>query len=97
LTSDNGREFSYHEEISRELSKEGFFAHLYHSWERGLNESTNGLIRQYIPKEKDINNLSDEDMAEIIPTINNRLRKCLRSKTPNQQLLGLNQHFALAS
>jgi IS30 family transposase len=48
----NGREFSYHEEIARELTAEGFFAHPYHSWERGLNENTNGLIRQYIPKGK---------------------------------------------
>jgi IS30 family transposase len=66
LTYDNGREFVYHEEIARELTAEGFFAHPYHSWERGLNKNTNGLIRQYIPKRKDIDDLSDEDVAKII-------------------------------
>jgi IS30 family transposase len=53
----------------------GFFAHPYHSWERGLNENTNGLIRQYIPKGKDIDDLSDEYVAEIVEKINNRPRK----------------------
>ncbi len=97
LTYDNGREFAYHEEIARELTAEGFFAHPYHSWERGLNENTNGLIRQYIPKGKDIDDLSDEDVAEIIEKINKRPRKCLGFKTSNQLFIGLNQHVALAS
>jgi IS30 family transposase len=97
LTYDNGREFAYHEEIARELTAEGFFAHPYHSWERGLNENTNGLIRQYIPKRKDIDDLSDEEVAKIIEKINNRPRKCLGFKTPSQLFLGLHQHVALAS
>jgi IS30 family transposase len=97
LTYDNGREFAYHKEIARELTAEGFFAHPYHSWERGLNENTNGLIRQYIPKGKDIDDLSDEDVAKIIEKINSRPRKCLGFKTPNQLFLGHNQHVALAS
>ena len=93
MTYDNVREFAYHEEIARELTAEGFFAHPYHSWERGLNENTNGLIRQYIPKGKDI----DEDVDKIIEKINSRPRKCLGFKTPNQLFLGLKQHVALAS
>lgn len=97
LTYDNGREFAYHEEIARELTAEGFFAHPYHSWERGLNENTNGLIRQYIPKGKDIDELSDEDVAKIIEKINKRPRKCLGFKTPNQLFIGLDQPVALAS
>jgi IS30 family transposase len=97
LTYDNGREFAYHEEIARKLTAEGFFAHPYHSWERGLNENTNGLIRQYIPKQKDIDDLSDEEVAKIIEKINNRPRKCLGFKTPNQLFLGLQQPVALAS
>ena len=92
LTYDNGREFAYHEEIARELTAEGFFAHPYHSWERGLNENTNGLIRQYIPKGKDIDDLSDEDVAKIINKINKRPRKCLGFKTPHQLFIGHNQH-----
>ena len=97
LTYDNGREFSYHEEIARELTAEGFFAHPYHSWERGLNENTNGLIRQYVPKGKDIDSLSDEDLAENIEKINNRHRKCLGFKTPNQLFLTHRHHVALVS
>ena len=97
MTYDNGREFSYHEEIARELTVEGFFAHPYHSWERGLNENTNGLIRQYFPKGKDIDDLSDEDVAKIIDKINKRPRKCLGFKTPSQLFIGPNQHVALAS
>ena len=86
-----------HEEIARELTAEGFFAHPYHSWERGLNENTNGLIRQYIPNGKDIDHLSDEDVAEIIEKINKRARKCLGFKTPNQLFLGLNHSVVVAS
>lgn len=97
LTYDNGREFAYHEEIAEKLSAEGFFAHPYHSWERGLNENTNGLIRQYIPKKVDIDDLSDEEVATIIEKINSRPRKCLGFKTPNQLFIGLNKPVALAS
>jgi len=97
LTYSNGREFAYHEEIARELTAEGFFAHPYHSWERGLNENTSGLIRQYIPKGKGIDDLSDEDVAEIIEKINKRPRKCLGFKTPNQLFLDTDQPVALAS
>ncbi|SDQ74844.1 IS30 family transposase [Pseudovibrio sp. Tun.PSC04-5.I4] len=97
LTYDNGREFAYHEEIARELTAEGFFAHPYHSWERGLNENTNGLIRQYIPKGKDIDDLNDAEVAQIMEKINSRPRKCLGFKTPNQLFLGLHHAVALAS
>ena len=92
-----GREFAYHEQISHDLKAEGFFAHPYHSWERGLNENTNGLIRQYIPKGKDIDDLNDQQVAQIMNKINNRPRKCLGFKTPNQLFLGLKQNVALAS
>ena len=92
-----GREFAYHEQIARELTAEVFFTHPYHSWERGLSENTNGLIRQYILKGKDIDHLSDEDVAEIIEKINKRPRKCLGFKTPNQIFLHHQQLVALAS
>ena len=79
------------------LTAEGFLAHPYHSWERGLNENTNGLIRRYIPKGKDIDDLSDEEVVKIMERINNRPRKCLRFKAPNQLFLGVHQPVALAS
>jgi transposase, IS30 family len=75
----------------------GFFGHPYHSWDWGLNENTNGLIWQYIPKGKEIYYLSDEGVAEIIEKINKRPRKCLGFKTPNLLFSIFNQHVALAS
>ena len=97
MTYDSGREFACHEELARELTAVEFFAHPYHSWERGLNENTSGLIRQYVQKGKDIDDLSDEDVAEIIDKINMRPRKCLGFKPPNQLFLGLHEPVALAS
>jgi len=84
-------------EIATKLTAEGFFAHPYHSWERGLNENTNGLIRQYIPDGKDMDDLNDDDVAKIIQKINSRPRKCLGFKTLNQLFLGLNKSVALTS
>jgi IS30 family transposase len=97
LTYDNGREFAYHKDIAREPTAKGFFAHPYHSCERGLNENTNGLIRQYIPKEKDIDDQDDQEVAQIMEKINSRPRKCLGFRTPNQLFLDLHQLVAQAS
>lgn len=58
ILSDNGHEFAGHESIARELEAEYYFAHPYSSWERGTNENTNGLIRQYIPKATDFDPVS---------------------------------------
>ena len=52
ITGDNGTEFAYHEKIAQALNANFYFAHPYHSWERGLNENTNGLIRQYLPNNR---------------------------------------------
>ena len=84
LTYDNGKEFAYHQKVSDGLDAKGFFAHPYHSWERGLNENTNGLIRQYLPKGKSFDDLSDQEVQDIMDKLNNRPRKCLGFKTPNQ-------------
>lgn len=96
MTKDNGKEFAYQTEIARELTTEGFFAQPYHSWDRGLNENTNGLIRQNIPKGKDLDDRSDEDVAKIIAKINKRPRKSLEFKTPNQLFLVHIWHVTLA-
>ena len=58
LTYDNGREFSEHEQMSAELDAQVYFAHPYSSWERGVNENTDGLIRQYFPKGQDLTSVS---------------------------------------
>jgi IS30 family transposase len=81
---DNGSEFAYHELIAAALEAKVYFAHPYHSWERGLNENTNGLIRQYIPKGKDFAELTDADIIIIQEKLNNRPRKSLGFATPNE-------------
>lgn len=97
LTYDNGKEFAYHQDIDKELQSNGYFAHPYHSWERGLNENTNGLIRQFFPKGKDLSEVDDEEIQRVMDKLNNRPRKCLGFKTPNQVFFGINPPVALAS
>ena len=60
ITADNGKEFAKHQEIAKELDISFYFCKPYHSWERGANENTNGLIRQYIPKGTDFSEITDE-------------------------------------
>ena len=84
LTYDNGPEFAEHEAIDKALNTQGYFAHPYASWERGLNENTNGLIRQYLPKRMSFDDVSDEKIKWIMDRLNNRPRKALRGRTPNE-------------
>tara|TARA_B100001996_G_C18658917_1_gene592299 strand:- start:1029 stop:1328 length:300 start_codon:yes stop_codon:yes gene_type:complete len=84
ITADNGVEFAQHEAIALALDAKVYFAHPYHSWERGLNENTNGLIRQYIPKGSDFSELTDADILSIQEKLNNRPRKALNYATPNE-------------
>lgn len=77
ITFDNGKEFAAHEEIAQALDTETYFAHPYASWERGTNENTNGLIRQYIPKSTDFRTLTDFDISFVEYRLNTRPRKCL--------------------
>lgn len=86
-TADNGKEFASHKEISKALSIDVFFAHPYHSWERGANENLNGLIRQYIPKKTSFENLNDNDIRLIQNKLNNRPRKRLNFLTPIEYFL----------
>lgn len=85
LTLDNGKEFSNHESISSTLGCDVYFAKPYHSWERGLNENTNGLLRQYFPKKTKFDEISDEEIQAVVNKINNRPRKCLNYKTPAEE------------
>ena len=82
ITYDNGREFNGHLDISEELGCNGFFAQPYHSWERGLNENSNGLLRQYFPKSMPLDQVSNKEVFEATEAMNNRPRKCLGYKTP---------------
>lgn len=89
LTSDNGKEFSAHEEISAMTGADFFFAKPYHSWERGLNEHTNGLVRQYFPKGTDFTILTEEEILEVEQKLNDRPRAVLEFDTPKERLLAL--------
>lgn len=84
ITGDNGSEFAYHEQISEKLDTDFFFAHPYSSWERGLNENTNGLIRQYIKKGSQLTSVDDALLNVITDRLNERPRKALGYKTPNE-------------
>ncbi len=82
ITLDNGKEFSHHEKIAKALDTSIYFAHPYHSWERGLNEHTNGLLRQYFPKGSSLENVTKEEIADAQYKLNHRPRKALGFKTP---------------
>jgi len=79
-----GKEFSYHAKIQERLGSEIYFAHPHHSWERGLNENHNGLIRQYLPKGMALDKVTEEDIAFIQKRLNNGLWKLLGYITPNE-------------
>jgi len=95
LTSDNGKEFARHQEISTALQADFYFAHPYSSWERGLNENTNGLIRQYFPKKHDFTTITEKAISMVMNKLNNRPRKCLGFKTPNEVFFGIKPEVAL--
>jgi transposase, IS30 family len=84
MTFDNGKEFCGHEELAKELKVECYFANPYHSWERGLNEHTNGLLRQFFPKDTNFKIVKEEDFKKAVDLINNRPRKSLDYRTPNE-------------
>jgi transposase, IS30 family len=89
ITCDNGKEFAGHETIAKELKAAVYFAHPYASWERGTNENTNGLIRQYFPKNTNFRDLTQEDIKFVEHRLNTRPRKCLSFISP---MVFLNNH-----
>ena len=82
ITADNGKEFAHHQKISSELGVEFYFAKPYQSWQRGLNEHTNGLIRLFFPKDKRFDEISDLEIQTVEDLLNNRPRKVLNYETP---------------
>ena len=86
LTYDNGKEFVGHSLIDQELNSTAYFARLFASWERGSNENLNGLLRQYIPKKRNMSTVSDEEIRMIQNRLNNRPRKRLGFKIPAEVL-----------
>ena len=83
-TLDNGKEFAQHEEIARDTVMDGLFAHPYHSWERGTNENTNGLIRRLHPKKSSFAGIGRAELTRIDTFLNDRPRTCLGWSTPRE-------------
>ena len=96
ITTDNGTEFAEHKLIAKKLHTKVYFAHPYSSWEKGLVENTNKLIRQYIPKDTDFSSLSDDYILFVQTELNLRPRKLLNFFSPKQKfLLSLHNGVAL--
>ena len=89
ITFDNGKEFAQHQHVADCLDAKVYFAHPYCSWERGLNENTNGLLRQYFPKGTDLQQITQIQVQDAVYALNHRPRKCLGYKTPHEVFYGL--------
>lgn len=96
VTFDNGKEFAKHEQITKKTKLACYFATPYHSWERGLNEHTNGLVRQYCPKGSNLSQYSEEYIMSVENELNNRPRKVLQYRTPREVFLGIKQPQRIA-
>jgi transposase, IS30 family len=95
MTFDNGKEFSKHEQLAATLGVQCYFANPYHSWERGLNEHTNGLIRQFFPKGTNFRIVKQHEVDKVIELINHRPRKSLGYRTPHEVFWGQSGDGAL--
>ena len=88
LTVDNGKEFAEFKKIENKTGLDVYFSDPYSPWQRGTNENTNGLLRQYLPKGCDLSLVSDEQLALVVKKLNNRPRKCLNYQTPHEVFFG---------
>lgn len=86
VTADNGRENSYHRQITNDTGAQVFFCHAYHSWEKGTVENTIGRLRRYIPKGASIDALDDQQIKEVEYRLNSTPRKCLEYLTPYEKM-----------
>lgn len=84
ITFDNGKEFAAHQGIAVALKAKIFFATPYHAWERGLNENTNGLIRDFFPKGTDFSTIANAEVAKVERLLNARPRKSLGFRSPQE-------------
>ena len=97
ITADNGQEFADHERIAKELNTDVYFAHPYSSWERATNENMNGLVRQYFPKKCNFTSITETEIKFVMERLNNRPKKCLGFKSPNQVFFNHSPAVALRS
>jgi len=98
ITTDNGKEFAKHADTAKKLDADCFFANPYHAWERGLNENTNGLVRQYFPKGTDFTKITHSEIRDVEFLLNTRPRKSLNFQTPHEVFFtstGIDLDYAL--
>lgn len=88
ITFDNGKEFTQHEKLSEAVGAMCYFAKPYHSWERGLNEHTNGMLRQFFPKSTNFWTVKAEELKRAVDLLNDRPRKSLGYRTPREVFWG---------
>lgn len=94
ITPDRGKEFSQHSKVTLALGNIPFyFPNPHHPWQRGTNENTNGLLREYFPKNKDITDIPDHVIQEKVLELNKRPRKCLNWQTPYEVYFGIVLHL----
>lgn len=96
LTYDRGKEMAEHERLARRLSIQVFFADPHSPWQRGTNENTNGLLRQYLPKGTDLSGYTQRELNAIAYWLNTRPRKCLNVATPLEVYAQLRHHSPVA-
>jgi len=96
ITYDNGREFADHKGMASDLDARIYFAHPYASWERGLNENTNGLIRQYFPKDRDLTTVTKCEVEKAMDKLNHRPRKSLGYRTPYEVFFNIRTSLTAA-
>ncbi|MGP4945289.1 IS30 family transposase, partial [Pseudoalteromonas nigrifaciens] len=96
VTLDNGKEFAHHEHVAQGLEADVYFAHPYSSWERGINENTNGLLRRFFPKGTDFMALSEAEIQAAVDKLNHRPRKTRGYKTPHELFTGQSEILVAA-
>ena len=96
LTSDRGKEMAEHERLAERLAIRVFFADPYSPWQRGTNENTNGLLRQYLPKGTDLSGYTQRELNVIAHRLNTHPRKCLNVATPLEVYAHLRHHSLVA-
>ena len=94
ITPDRGREFQLHGKVTAALGVEFYFPPPHQPWQRGTNENTNGLLREYFPKGYDFTQLSEEDLQKVVEQLNHRPRKCLGYRTPAEIYFSTTLHLA---
>jgi IS30 family transposase len=93
FTPDRGKEFSAYQELIEETGIPFYFPDAYSPWQRGTNENTNGLIREYLPKHHEMDSVSEELISQIAKKLNLRPRKCLNWKTPYEVFFNQSLHL----